>query len=189
MIDVSSVITLNDFWTSKVSNQGGESQARLLEKRSWTFQALEDVFRQNSRHKTMRRFYLNRKETQRYRDRLNGNWMNWLFATGSKYIVGYGEKPMNIIYFSAFIIIMFSLAYTLSGGVTASAVEPIRGVNRGLSNLFTNIYFSIMTFTSLGYGDLQPATWSVRILSTAESILGTLLTALLIFVLGRRTVR
>lgn len=189
LFNVESIISLNELWASKVTDHGGESQSRLLEKRAWTLQALEDIFRRNSRHEAMRRVYLLRKENERERDRMESNWAGWLFATGSKYFAGYGEKPMSIIYSSAFTIVLFALGYTIAGGVVANDIGPIGGVGQDVSELITNLYFSSMTFTGLGYGDLQPATWSVRILSTIEAILGALLTALLIFVLGRRTVR
>jgi hypothetical protein len=56
-----------------------------------------------------------------------------------------------------------------------------------VSDYLTSLYFSGMTFSTLGYGDLQPATWTVRLFATVESFIGALLTALLVFVLGRRT--
>lgn len=56
-----------------------------------------------------------------------------------------------------------------------------------VSILLSNIYFSAVTFTTLGYGDVQPASSTAEALATVESFLGALLMALLVFVLGRRT--
>lgn len=53
--------------------------------------------------------------------------------------------------------------------------------------LLANQYFSAVTFTTLGYGDIQPASGAAQLLATVESFVGALLMALLVFVLGRRT--
>lgn len=64
--------------------------------------------------------------------------------------------------------------------ILITAPEPV-------SILLSNIYFSAVTFTTLGYGDIQPASSAAEALATVESFLGALLMALLVFVLRRRT--
>ena len=56
-----------------------------------------------------------------------------------------------------------------------------------ISILSANLYFSAVTFTTLGYGDIQPASPVAQALASIESFLGALLMALLVFVLGRQT--
>ena len=51
---------------------------------------------------------------------------------------------------------------------------------------YHSLYFSVVTFATLGYGDVQPIGNLVRALAGIESLLGSLLMALLVFVLTRR---
>jgi hypothetical protein len=56
------------------------------------------------------------------------------------------------------------------------------------STLADSIYFSTVTFTTLGFGDFSPVGFG-RVLATVESALGVTLFAVLVFVLGRRATR
>ena len=49
-----------------------------------------------------------------------------------------------------------------------------------------SLYFSVITFATLGYGDIAPVGNFARVVAGLESLLGALLTALLVFVLSRR---
>jgi voltage-gated potassium channel Kch len=49
-----------------------------------------------------------------------------------------------------------------------------------------NLYFSVVTFTTLGYGDIRPIGTTARFLAGLESFVGALMVALVVFVLGRR---
>jgi hypothetical protein len=49
-----------------------------------------------------------------------------------------------------------------------------------------SLYFSAITFTTLGYGDIYPVGNVARVITGMESLTGALLTALLVFVLSRR---
>lgn len=55
-----------------------------------------------------------------------------------------------------------------------------------LAVMMKSLYFSAITFTTLGYGDIQPVGNAARALAGMESLLGAMLTALLVFVLSQR---
>jgi voltage-gated potassium channel Kch len=59
-------------------------------------------------------------------------------------------------------------------------VLPERGFQAAL-------YFSVVTFTTLGYGDLIPAK-QFRLLAASEALVGLLLVGLFLFTLSRRAV-
>ena len=55
-------------------------------------------------------------------------------------------------------------------------------------DFFWALYTSIVTFTSLGYGDLYPTGWS-RLAASIEVFVGVLMVALFLFVFTRKMVR
>ncbi|WP_435195821.1 potassium channel family protein [Natronomonas sp. EA1] len=125
-----------------------------------------------------------RYRRRRYRDRLadaslpldrrfdsGGRWLtNRLLGL----LAGYGERPSRVLGLALAVLTFFTAAYA-AFGVTA-----------GLSE---SIYFSIVTFTTLGYGDIVPPTDVTRLLAATEAICGAFLTALFVFTLGRRVTR
>jgi hypothetical protein len=60
-----------------------------------------------------------------------------------------------------------------------------------INDPFDAIYFSTLTFTTLGLGDFQPAAGSElgRGLVLVEATIGAILIATFVFVLGRRAAR
>ena len=82
-------------------------------------------------------------------------WLLLLWA-----ICGYGERPMRT--FMTFLAIIFGFAglYVADGGP-----------NPDNNNFPAAIYFSVVTFTSLGYGDISPVGFS-RFLAAGEALLG-----------------
>ncbi|WP_158293691.1 pentapeptide repeat-containing protein [Halorubrum sp. SP3] len=109
---------------------------------------------------------------------------------------GYGERLWRVIYASVVVVVGWSFMYaTLTEGTSGDAAGLTTEGLDGLSQLATpegadimvkNLYFSIVTFTTLGYGDIQPVGTLSRFLAGLESFLGALLVALVVFVLGRR---
>jgi hypothetical protein len=111
--------------------------------------------------------------------------INWLYEKTS----GYGEKPRRVLLTAFYIIIAFTYLYPIAGirqignGATQTlsyTLDPIELMNV----IAESFYFSSVTFTTLGYGDLQPVGFS-HILAMVQSATGALLIALLIFVFGR----
>ncbi|MDA0525005.1 pentapeptide repeat-containing protein [Methanococcoides alaskense] len=121
----------------------------------------------------------------------------------------YGERPYNVILVSFITIIMFAISYLFCGieftGSKLLQIQPSY-INYDLSlnyfglqwlkaniHLVYNdfilcIYTSLITFTTLGYGDVHPIGWS-RLFASIESAIGIFVTALFIFVFTRRMIR
>ena len=86
-------------------------------------------------------------------------------------IWGYGERPLRVFVSILLTISFFSVAFYHSN-------HP--EIHKLLGN---SIYFSIITFTTLGYGDINPKGYSdLRILCSLEALIGVLLIGL--FVVG-----
>ncbi|PSQ20149.1 potassium transporter Kef, partial [Halobacteriales archaeon QS_8_65_32] len=52
-----------------------------------------------------------------------------------------------------------------------------------------SLYFSVVTFTTLGYGDSSPTGGLARLLASAEAVSDAFFAALFVFTLGRRVTR
>jgi uncharacterized protein YjbI with pentapeptide repeats len=93
---------------------------------------------------------------------------------------GYGEKPNRVILSSAAIIFIYSIIYYY-----LNAVATLSAVNK--SSIWDYIYYSIVTFTTLGYGDLVPkAHTGYRLLAGSEAFIGAFMIGLFVFTLSRK---
>jgi len=103
-----------------------------------------------------------------------------------KLLTGYGVKILRPLIASAIIISIFAFLFWLTNGI-------VKNVNGTVAPDFVDyIYHSIITFTSLGYSNIQPnlAVGHIpQVLAAAESILGALMMALLIFTITYRVSR
>ena len=70
--------------------------------------------------------------------------------------------------------VLFGRTFTAIARANPAAFEPAQRVIDGESSLY---YFSFVTLTSLGYGDISPVTATVRILATLEAVIGVMLLA------------
>ena len=56
-----------------------------------------------------------------------------------------------------------------------------------LGGFLNCLYFSVVTFTTLGYGDFQPVVGLSRFFVSIEAIIGAFTMALFAYTLGRKT--
>lgn len=138
------------------------------------------------------------KHARRKRALAEREYLQWMKLAFYRWSLGYGEKIRNVIATAVLLIIGFGLVYPFAGGVETSRSEypifsfgdaPMLSINTPgwIETLWVNMYFSIVTFSTLGYGDIQPSNYFVQALAGLQSLLGALLIAYLVFVLGRRT--
>jgi uncharacterized protein YjbI with pentapeptide repeats len=94
---------------------------------------------------------------------------------------GYGEKPNRVIFSSIGIISFYSIIYFVLSAITASYSA------NGDFSLWDYVYYSIVTFTTLGYGDLVPkANIGYRLLAGSEAFIGAFMIGLFVFTLSRK---
>ncbi|MCW7079665.1 MAG: pentapeptide repeat-containing protein [Candidatus Methanospirare jalkutatii] len=104
-----------------------------------------------------------------------------------KLLTGYGVKISRPLIASAIIISIFAFLFWLTNGI-------VKNVNGKMvaPDFFDYIYHSVITFTSLGYSNIQPnlAVGHIpQVLAAVESVLGALMMALLIFTITYRVSR
>lgn len=122
------------------------------------------------KEKTMERLILKKKRDANY---LPSMLMNIL--------CGYGEKPYRIIFSALAMVFLFAVLY-LSLNAVESATTPDYRLQWS-----DYIYYSTVTFTTVGYGDFIPKPHSLfRLLAASEAFIGVFLTGLFIFTLARK---
>jgi uncharacterized protein YjbI with pentapeptide repeats len=87
---------------------------------------------------------------------------------------GFGERPVRVFIAACGLIAAYAVVYFLSPEALTHA--------RSLDPLVESIYFSIVTFTTLGYGDVVPNTNAMRLICSSEALLGAFTMGL--FVVG-----
>lgn len=90
---------------------------------------------------------------------------------------GHGMRPMRIGIAFAIAPLFFAIPYTFGGSLFETQAES-----------FTeNLYFSYISYTTIGYGDLSPEGPLARLLAASEAYLSTILAALLVYALVKRS--
>jgi tetratricopeptide (TPR) repeat protein len=108
-------------------------------------------------------------------------FLSWFFGSLNRVIWGYGEMPFRTLGIACGIITFSAFCYYVSGLVlTGGFVQKI--------DLFDSFYMSIMTYTTVGYGDLLPMGWT-RGVAAFEALSGIMLTPLFLIALTRRYLR
>ena len=131
------------------------------------------------REMIMRRYQLPRHSTKRYLSKLVD-----LFC-------GYGEEPSRVIIFSLLTTLSFALLFFIFGITDGNTTIQFSFSNAWLENLqnfFYSLYFSVVTFTTLGYGDLAPFGLT-RAFAALEAFLGSFTLALFVVVFVKKMTR
>lgn len=175
--------------------------AGFARKAEATYRLLERLYGANAFPRRARAAYRARRTVRRYRLFADRSVGRWAVSKLLDLTTGYGERPGRVVGLSAVVIVLFAGAYSMLGGVTADgaggspvyALAPDALASVPLPDagvvLLTNLYFSAVVFASLGYGGFTPGTAAVRGAAATEALVGTLLAAVLVVVLARRTMR
>ena len=119
-------------------------------------------------------------QTVAWKDRMD-TFLGWIFGSLNRLIWGYGELPFRTFGIACAVIILSAFCYHVSGTVlTGGFVQKI--------DLFESFYLSIMTYTTVGFGDYLPMGWT-RGIAAFEALSGILLTPLFLIALTRRYLR
>lgn len=127
----------------------------------YTYSLLKKIFDSQGDDEEASNYSIKEKEL------LRENSKGWTFFTKTLcyYYWRYGNQPQNVIYISMFTILICSLIYYLF----PEKIKPIEE-NKTFLDSF---YFSVVTFTTLGYGDLSPIGW-IRLVSSFEAFFGAI---------------
>ncbi len=104
---------------------------------------------------------------------------------------GYGERPLRVILFSVSLITLFAALYFFSGlpfSGESLAFNPHISLLENIKTFLGALYFSVVTFTTLGYGDIAPI-GIARALAALEAFLGSFTLALFVVVFVKKMTR
>ena len=129
----------------------------------------------------------------------------WLWSCFLNAIYGYGERPWNVAITAGVVILFFALFFSIIGignpeiiEIKGTAIQQTSGnivdlafkgsiKNNVIRNFLDSLYFSTITFTTLGYGDFRPLEGLGRILAGSEAFIGAFMMALFVYTFARRT--
>lgn len=156
----------------------------------------EEIYRNFRKHADTQGLYnlagvCSYKELLMRRKRMPKWSSRWIFSHFIDWLCGYGEKPENTVMFAITLIFISAIGYAFFGinydGQTLMLSADL-GVYANLSTFFLSLYYSLVTFTTLGYGDVTPIGFS-RALAAIEAFLGTFSIALFVVVFVRKMAR
>lgn len=117
-----------------------------------------------------------------------------LKAELSRRTIKYGEGHWNVLLSLGVVTLLYSLIYPIWGIQQGNEVLRYSATLNGILSGDTyidweiwanSLYFSVVTFTTLGYGDIQPVGFA-KYVAASEAVIGASLMALLVFILGRK---
>ena len=105
---------------------------------------------------------------------------------------GYGEKPIRVVAFSMCFILLCASGYFFLSGILHNGValgfNMDNSLAENINHFFSCLYFSVVTFTTLGYGDLTPH-GPARAIAAMEAFGGSFTMALFVVVFVKKMTR
>jgi hypothetical protein len=114
-----------------------------------------------------------RQQSWRFAARRISAFLEWGRSFLLRFIMGYGEKPLRVMGNALLLIFIYAVIYQFG------AIND--------KSFISCLYFSAITFTTVGYGDLAPH-GAFRLVAASEALWGILLCGLFLFCLSRRSV-
>lgn len=179
-----------------IEREAADEVTELADAARWVYRELQRLYDENAFPGRVKENYLREMDLRRRQSWAVGDYLRAVKLEGSRWVMHYGTSPWRVIGTALLLIVVCAMMYPLTGGIrevsgdetiTYQIDDPTQAPLRVLLNAFLrSLYFSIVTFATLGYGDIQPVGGWARVIAGIESLLGILLMALLVFVLTRQ---
>ncbi|MBU7028632.1 MAG: pentapeptide repeat-containing protein [Theionarchaea archaeon] len=188
----------SNLWQAKLDEIVTSEREESYDEASQIYRNLKNYFRNEGIYEKSGHYYYREKVVEKkiYRQKNKGKYFGSLLLD---LLCGYGEKPGRIIYSALTVIIISAILY-YGVGIEAYVIEGSSfqvvkisyssqfTVHENLENLVTCSYFSVVTFTTLGYGDFHPVGAS-RTIAMVEAFMGVFMLALFVLTMGRKMMR
>lgn len=170
-----------------------------LKAATWVYRRLESLHEENALVDQTQHYHICKQEAKRKLDRQDGNYKRYAVATLNRWLTNHGESIERLLRAWVATIIVAGVLYPFVGGVSdngkiyriyfTSEWPTVTGLIGAGEAILRSLYFSIITFTTIGYANVAPNGVGSRILVGIESLVGAILIALFVYVLGRRVAR
>jgi hypothetical protein len=125
------------------------------------------------------------------------SYVDWYQYTMFQFGAGYRNKSRTekFLFLSSIVATKSWSSYKVLGifGSIVSLVfasifylMPVGSFNHFDESFFTAIYYSVVTFTTLGYGDITPVTWYAKLAVIIEVIVGYITLGSFVFIIGHK---
>ncbi|AZQ16044.1 pentapeptide repeat-containing protein [Halorubrum sp. PV6] len=164
-------------------NLGTEDRREVgdrLKKATSVYRIRQRLQRENSRPRDVAQPYVREQHSRRKRAFVTVSYWEWFKHSTYRWVMLYGESPARVVGTSIVVVAVFAAIYSVVGGIVIGGETP---------DLIGYIYFSAVTFSTLGYGGIEPTTTTTQLLASVQSLIGGILIALLVAVFGRRALR
>lgn len=144
------------------------------------YKQIKDLYRNSSLHSIADQYHYKEMVAKRKLAKLSDpmRWLNYIFGD---LLCSYGTSFVRVMIWSV-LIIVGSAMLLMSPGSLAFHNEPVN------PTFLDSLYFSIVTFTTLGYGDYH-AIGAMRFIAATEAFLGAALLSLFTVIVARQIIR
>lgn len=112
--------------------------------------------------------------------RQKGRRAGWLFSLLVDLLWGYGQRPSRLFFFSLLYLVAYAVVYFFAGIKVGDVCAAGPSVPSPAAHLLDCLYFSVITFTTVGYGDIVPCTTLSRLLAASEAFSGIFIMSLFV---------
>jgi len=149
---------------------------------------LKESYKNEGDYATAGEFFIREMAIRRkvaFQDREYGYWLMSNLIAG---LCGYGERPTRVIFW--WFAFTFTYAFVYFAGQLIEYSDGATEIDfTTLGGFLTCFYFSVVTFTTLGFGDISPVTDAGRAVASVEAFTGAFMIALFVLVFGRKMIR
>jgi len=117
--------------------------------------------------------------------RCRETWPKWVFWPWKK-TCDCGRNVPKWLVTCALVMLAFAFLFTLSGWLGVPLLRP-RNAEIG-EGFLTHLYFSVVTFSTLGFGDVTPCNWGGKIAVIVEVFFGYVMLGMLISIFTMKLV-
>jgi len=182
--DEKSLSVLWDFFSLRFSNPQAMIEALRIQRLSYEKEGKRDeadrmfVLEMHAKRRTRLRNALTNLEKLKAH---TYNFIEWILADLPS---EYGTNWIRLFLMSLVVIIGNAIPYT----VWSNFIDGFPETSNFIVRLANALYYSLVTFTTLGYGDMHPNGW-LKALSALEALTGAVFMALIVAVIARKWMR
>jgi len=175
-------------WVCEETLANKEGTRESLHRAEAAHRNLKESYKNEGDYGTSAEFFIREMMVRRKRAKMDKDYAYWAMSNLIAGLCGYGERPIRVIIWWFSFVLFFATIY-FAGGLIEYSSGATEIDFTTLGGFLTCLYFSVVTFTTLGFGDISPVTDAGRAVASVEAFTGAFMIALFVLVFGRRMIR